>query len=99
LLLNSATREEAEFLLTQRVELNALTSDQLVDFIEGKLAKLGINKLVPKANLLREAYQLFINSKRVEKIVAETVEDGEREECCAEKPQRSMPRIFDSIRN
>ena len=31
---NRATSEEAEFLLHQRVELNALTSDQLVAFIE-----------------------------------------------------------------
>jgi hypothetical protein len=33
LLLNGATREEAEFLLRRRVELNALTSDQLVAFV------------------------------------------------------------------
>ena len=31
---NRATSEGAEFLLHQRVELNALTSDQLVAFIE-----------------------------------------------------------------
>ena len=65
------------FLLTRRVELNALTSDQLVAFIEGKLKKHGIKKLVPKAGLLRDAYRLFINSKRVEKIVEKAIAEIE----------------------
>jgi hypothetical protein len=78
--LNGATREEATFLLTQRVELNALTSDELVAFIEGKLKKHGIKKLIPKADLLRNAYQLFINSKRVEEIVEKAMEDIENED-------------------
>jgi hypothetical protein len=79
LLLNGATKQEADFLLSKRVELNALTSDQLVTFIEGKLAKHGIKKLIPKADLLGDAYRLFVNNKRVEKIVAKTIEaiDGE----------------------
>jgi hypothetical protein len=76
---NDATHEETEFLLNQRVELNALTSDQLVAFIERKLAKHGIKKLIPKADLLRETYRLFINSHRVEEIVAETIKDIENE--------------------
>jgi hypothetical protein len=77
--INGATREETEFLLTQRIELNALTSDQLVSFIEGKLSKHGIKKLIPKAELLRDAYRLFVSSKRVEEIVAETIDDIESE--------------------
>ena len=76
---NGATREEAEFLLKRRVELNALTSDQLVAFIERKLAEHGIKKLIPKTDLLRDAYRLFINSKRVEEIVAEVIDDIESE--------------------
>jgi Topoisomerase 6 subunit A/Spo11, Toprim domain len=77
--LNGATREEARFLLTQRVELNALTSGQLVAFIEGKLNEHGIKKLIPNADLLRDAYRLFVNSKRVEKVVADTIKDIETE--------------------
>jgi hypothetical protein len=78
--LNGATREEAEFLLTKRVELNALTSDQLVAFIERKLAKHGIKKLVPKADLLGDAYRLFVRSKRVEAIVEETIKGIEQQD-------------------
>jgi hypothetical protein len=79
LLLNGATKQEGDFLLSKRVELNALTSDQLVTFIEGKLAKHGVKKLVPNADLLGNAYRLFVNSKRVEEIVAETIKDIEDE--------------------
>lgn len=78
--LNGAAPEEAEFLLTRRVELNALTSDQLVAFIEDKLAKHGIKKVIPKANLLRDAYRLFVNSKRVRQIVQKTIKDIRNED-------------------
>jgi hypothetical protein len=73
--LNGATDEEAQFLLRRRVELNALTSDQLVAFIECKLIEHGIQKVVPDADLLRDAYQLHVKSKRIEEIVAEAIED------------------------
>ena len=52
---NGATAEEIEFLLSERVELNALASDELVDFIEGKLDALGIGKVVPDEETLRAA--------------------------------------------
>jgi hypothetical protein len=41
---NGATPQEAEFLLHRRVELNALTSDQLVNFVEQKLHQIGVKK-------------------------------------------------------
>jgi hypothetical protein len=71
--LNGATREEVEFLLRCRVELNALPSDQLVGFIERKLIQHGIQKVVPNDKLLRDTYQLYARSKRVEEIVAEAI--------------------------
>jgi hypothetical protein len=77
--LNGATREEAEFVLTRRVELNALTSDQLVAFIEGKLKKHAIKKLVPPADLLGDAYRLFVNNKRLERIVEKAIKGIENE--------------------
>ena len=59
-----------EFLLNRRVELNALASDQLVGFIERKLAEHGIRKVIPQADLLGDAYRLFVNSARLEKNLA-----------------------------
>ena len=52
---NGATEEEIGFLLSQRVELNALASDELVAFIERKLTALKIGKVVPDAATLGAA--------------------------------------------
>ena len=66
---NGATDEEIEFLLKRRVELNAFTSDQLIAFIERKLSENRIKKVVPGAEVLAEAYRMFVQSSRVEMIV------------------------------
>jgi hypothetical protein len=81
--LNGATSEEVEFLLTRRVELNALTSDQLVAFIERKLNERGIQKLIPGGDMLDDAYRLFVRSRRVEKIVEQTIEKIEDQDAAA----------------
>lgn len=54
--LNGATAEEIEFLRRERVELNAFTADQLVEWLEDKLEKHGIRKVVPDENTLRERW-------------------------------------------
>jgi Topoisomerase 6 subunit A/Spo11, Toprim domain len=72
---NGATPEEAEFLLTQRVELNAFASDELVAFIERKLAECGIAKMVPTAERLAKAYRLFARNSRIEEIVEAALQD------------------------
>jgi hypothetical protein len=75
---NGATTAEIEFLLERRVELNAMTSAQLIDFIERKLTQHGVKKIIPDADVLRDAYQLFAKSKRVESIVAKAIEDVDK---------------------
>ena len=44
------------FLLERRVELNAIPSDVLVKWIEAKLKKHGVKKVVPDDNLLDNSY-------------------------------------------
>jgi len=78
--MNGATVEEAKFLLKRRVELNALTSDQLVAFIEGKLAEHGIKKIVPKTDLLGDAYRHFVRSKRMQEIVENAIEEMDEQD-------------------
>jgi hypothetical protein len=41
----------------ERVELNAMDSDQLVTWLEGKLTAAGVGKVVPDADTLAAAYQ------------------------------------------
>ena len=54
---NGATEEEIEFLHTQRVELNAFASDDLIEWIEKKLVEHGVEKVIPDADVLETAYR------------------------------------------
>jgi hypothetical protein len=57
-----ATPEEIEFLLHERIELNALTSEQLVGLVERKLKAYGLKKVVPDDAVLAETYRAFHRS-------------------------------------
>ena len=60
LAINGAIEAEIAFLLDgERVELNAMTSDQLVAFVERKLIAAGARKVVPVKATLAEAYGAF----------------------------------------
>jgi len=76
---NGATEEEIEILADkrQRIELNAMTSDQLVDFIERKLQANGIKKVVPDKKQLAEAYQMFTRSMLIEEVVDKAIEESD----------------------
>jgi hypothetical protein len=49
------TSAEVETLLTHRAELNAFPSDQLVEWIEGKLEEHGVKKIIPSDEVLLQA--------------------------------------------
>jgi hypothetical protein len=74
---NGATDEEIEFMFrdfdrlrsTRRVELNAMTSPQVVSFIERKLREHGIGKVVPDQALLAKTYTALEQGRRLEKAV------------------------------
>jgi hypothetical protein len=53
---NGASAAEIEFLLEKRVELNAFASDELIAWLEGKLRKHGVAKVIPDAAVLADAY-------------------------------------------
>jgi hypothetical protein len=54
---NGATAEEIAVLRHSRVELNAFASDQLIEWIEAKLEEHEVEKVVPDALVLIDAYQ------------------------------------------
>ena len=56
---HGATPEEIEFLVYRgrRVELNAMTSDQFVAWLEAKLRLHGAGKVVPDGEILERAYR------------------------------------------
>jgi hypothetical protein len=70
-----------DFLRSQRVELNAMTSRQVIDFVEDKLRQHGIGKVMPAAETLARTYEIFAASDRLAEAFDELKEKlgGERE--------------------
>jgi DNA topoisomerase VI subunit B len=78
--INGATEREIEFLLTgpdaetgQRVELNAMTSRQFIDFMEFKIGENDVGKVIPSATDLANAYRLFARGARARRIAEEAL--------------------------
>jgi len=84
-----ATKEEQEFLVSnggykwwsgRRVELNMMTSEQLVAFIERKLDENGVKKIFPHKPILENAYTRAIYLQRIDeegkKIRKQMLKDG-----------------------
>jgi len=57
---NGATPAEIAFLLGQRVELNAFSSDQFIEWLESKLDEAGVEKVIPDADTLATAYRRIL---------------------------------------
>jgi hypothetical protein len=68
-----------DFLRGQRVELNAMTARQLVDFVEAKLNQHGIRKVVPDRDTMAKTYQMFTASDRLAESFDEVKERLEAE--------------------
>jgi len=71
---NGATAAEIAILLSERVELNAMTSDALIAMIERKLKAHGIKKVVPNDDLLGKAYRAFHRSNELREQFEKLVE-------------------------
>jgi hypothetical protein len=64
---NGARDAEIAILLDERVELNAMTSDALVEMVERKLKDYGLKKVIPDDDVLADAYRTFHRSKELRK--------------------------------
>jgi hypothetical protein len=71
--------EAIAFLRTERVELNAMTSRQLINFVEFKLQQHGIKKVIPDRGTLTETYREFTASDRLSEAFDELKERLEQE--------------------
>ena len=72
---HGATRQEIDILSGgERVELNALASDELVALIERKLAKQGIDKIIPDDGTLADAYRRIRRQAAIQEKIEELVE-------------------------
>lgn len=71
---NGATQEEIKILCQgrwngERVELNAMTSDQFIEWLERKLTEHGVKKVIPNQEILESAYRRAVFLKKLEEWV------------------------------
>lgn len=84
-----ATKEETEFLVShaecrgytgQRVEINAMTSEQLIAWLDRKLAEHEVTQMMPDEDTITAAYKRAVFLKRIQTKIEEIVEEIEDDE-------------------
>jgi hypothetical protein len=78
LYLNGASVNDVKFMLadfdrtrcTRRVELNAMTSPQFIDFFERKLVENGVKKIIPDRELLAEVFVKMDRGRQLQEAFA-----------------------------
>lgn len=79
---SGATQEEIEFLVSggyarkwrgRRVELNAMASDQFIDWLERKLEQAGVEKVLPDNNALASAYRRAVRMAEIKRAIDKVV--------------------------
>jgi hypothetical protein len=92
---NGATSEEIAFLLSgERVELNAMASDEFIDFVESKLAEHGIAKIVPAKNRLDEAFRLFARGELIRQAIEDMIKARTAEDILVPKDLEQRVRNY-----
>ncbi len=95
-----ATAEEIDFLVSsgwpgswsgERVEINAMTSDQLIAWLEQKFSEHDVKKVIPEPARLKEAYQRAVFLKRMEQKIEEIEDEIKDDEFAV--PKRLAARV------
>ena len=92
---HSAEPDEIEFLRSRRVELNAMTSRQLVDFIEAKLTAHGVAKLIPDDATLEQQACRVIKHRLTQQALAKMSARIAKQAEAAKLPEDLRERIAD----
>jgi hypothetical protein len=83
--------------LNERVELNALARDALIERIESKLEDYGLEKVIPGNDLLEKTYRAFHRSQRLGERFKEMQEEFDQEAAAVEIPIDLEERIREVI--
>jgi hypothetical protein len=90
---NGATEAEIDILHNERVELNAMTSDALIETIETKLKAYGLKKVIPDDDLLAETYRAFHRSEELREKFEEMEKEFDEEADEVEVPRGLKKRV------
>ena len=94
---NGATEDEIDFLLDQRVELNAFASDDFVEWIEGKLEEHGVAKVIPDEDCLADAYRRALEQAFVQQKIDEVIDEAEKLGEDAEIPKSLRAKVEERL--
>ena len=72
---HGATSDEIRFLRTRRVELNAMTSPQLVAFLETAFQRHGVEKLIPEPAVLDQHARYLLAQRYLADLVKQQSDD------------------------
>jgi hypothetical protein len=84
---HGATPEEIDSLRSRRVEINALSSRQIIDFIEKKFTEYGVKKLIPDDNTLEQHARRVIKERLTKEILNTVADDIQRDTAAAKLPE------------
>jgi hypothetical protein len=70
---HGATAAEIDFLKDRRVELNAMTSPQLVDLIQRKLAEHGVEKVIPDAAVMEQHARYWLELELADRALKKAI--------------------------
>jgi hypothetical protein len=94
---HGATQQEIDILVGgDRVELNALASNELVALIERKLNEHGITKVIPGDETLADAYRRMHKQAVLQDKIEELIEDLDEDE--VETPTELRQRVEEAIK-
>jgi hypothetical protein len=101
---SGATEAERKFLVSggggkrwegKRVELNELTSPQLIAYVEAKLKEHGVQKVVPEGEALEAAYRIQVGKVKVQTAIDQAVKAAAG--AAAEVPEGLRDRLGEMI--
>ncbi len=74
-----ATAKEIEYLRSERAELNAFASDELIEWLEKKLKRHGVKKVIPDAETQAAAYHRAVGIIKIEEAIEEAIDEAREE--------------------
>ena len=90
---HGASEAEITFLRNRRVELNAMTSRQFLDFIEAKFVEHGVCKIVPEDATIEKHARRVIEQHKTERAIAQVAKEIAEQVTIAKLPTDLRQRI------
>ena len=103
---HGATDEEIEFLAPEdededcrRVELNAMTSRQLVDFVEGMFGFYGVAKVIPDGEVIHRHARHLLENNLTGELIAQHAEEITKRAADAKLPADLVTQVYKLLKD